>query len=72
MNLKKRTLTKFCTAENLEKELSKAKLLRATPLSENSDLYEVCLNKKSQQDIIPVQARVSFILFFDRIINFIF
>ena len=55
MNLRKRNTVKYTRKEGLEKELSKARLIRALPVSENSNFYEVCLNKTSQQDVIPVQ-----------------
>ena len=64
MNLKKRTLNKYVKTEALDKELSKARYLRAVPISDDANYFEVVLNKRSQRDIIPVQVVVKINLIF--------
>ena len=64
MNLSRREHIKYVHVENLDKELSKALLVRTLPTCTGSDIYETVLKKKSQRDTIPVQFLVlTFFLF---------
>ena len=56
MNLTKHSVTQFCHVKDLGKLLKSGRFVRTTPVSSESDYYEVISKKKSQLDTIPVQA----------------
>ena len=55
MNLEKRTNVRFCHAKNMSKRLTTNKFLRASPVSPDSDVFEVVSRRTSTVDKIPVQ-----------------
>ena len=55
MNLEKRTSVRFCHANKMSKRLKTNKFLRASPVSPDSDVFEVVSRRTSTIDKIPVQ-----------------
>ena len=52
----------FCHAKNMSKRLTTNKFLRASPVSPDSDVFEVVSRRTSTVDKIPVQEMYFFIL----------